>query len=121
MENNIKDIESKKETFLKKIQKTEVRRGREISNLDFLLGIKNELEKAYKNKLSFKQISNLIKEVFQVDVSPNSIRTFATNYFGHKPKKAIKNNVSKNNDTTQTPKKTTDDNIRIKAKKFGEI
>ena len=103
---NKEEIEKLNKVALEKLEEIEVRKGRKSQKEDFLLEIKEVLQKALDKKIPFTQMSKLIKELYSIDVSANILKAFAKNHLGYVP--THKKNA---NDTT----KNKEDSARKKA------
>jgi len=82
-----KDIEAINKEALNRIETMEVRRGRKSENEDFLLEIKEVINKALSKEIPFTQISKLIKDMYSIDISVNILKSFAKKHLNYVAKK----------------------------------
>ena len=78
---NREEIERKKDLLEQKIEeKIEENRRRLSPKKSFLLQIKDEVKKAIDKGMSFKQLSQVIFEVYKFKVSQTTLRDFSHSY-----------------------------------------
>lgn len=91
---------------LEKIETMEISKGRKSQYKDFLIDIKEVINKAIQKEIPFTLISKLIKDTYSINISVNVLKTFAKNHLGYIPKKktkptataSVKDKVSKKDD-----------------------
>jgi hypothetical protein len=95
------EIEKLNKVALERLEEIEVRKGRKSQKEDFLIEIKEVIQKALDKKIPFTQISKLIKELYSIDISPNILRVFAKNHLGYTAtRKKQANDTTKNKDNS---------------------
>jgi len=81
------EIKAINKKALEKIEKMEVKRGRKSESEDFLLEIKEVIDKALKKEIPFTQISKLIKDMYNINISVNILKHFAKKHLNYVAKK----------------------------------
>lgn len=109
----ISDEELKKinEDALIKLDTLEIKKGRKSESEEFLKGIEEVLKKALDKEIPFTQMVKLIKELYNVNVSVNIVKSYAVNHLGYEPKTRKKANgvvkaIDKNRETIKRNAKT---------------
>ena len=101
------DIEAINKIALNKIDTLDVKRGRKSESEEFLLDIKEVINKAIKRGVAFTQIRSLIKELYSIEISVNIIKAFAKKHLSYvaKPRnsKSVKTTTVKNKVNNNTP------------------
>jgi len=105
------DIEAINKVALEKIETMEVTNGRKSEKQEFLLEIKEVINKAINKGIHFTDISKMIKELYSIDISVNMVKTFAINHLDYTTKKRGK---KANTNTTKSEDKEVESD-RIKA------
>ena len=75
---NAQEIEEKREEFRKNLElkKLEEKNGNPHSKKNFLLALKNDIQKFVENGISFVSIKKSIFEVYQIEISTQMISQF---------------------------------------------
>ena len=118
------DIEAINKVALNKLETMEVTSGRKSEKQDFLLEIKEVINKAINKNIPFTQTVKMIKELYNISISTNMLKTFAINHLDYSPKKrsskAKTTNKADTKATADTTEKATVVNGRIKSN-FDDI
>lgn len=103
-------IAAKKDIFLSTIEREkELAANGRISEIQlFLNKIKDLIETAIKNGLSYKQTARIIYATYNVKVSDQTVKRFSENTLGIKKERRIKKEVAKPQSTATPPTKKAD-------------
>ena len=109
---NREEIERKKDLLEQKIEeKIEENRRRLSPKKSFLIGIGGEIKDALDKRVSYKQLSKVIFEVYKLKISETSIRDFAHSYLNVPKKTTTKKEEEEEKDFFADIKDEEEDNI----------
>ena len=115
------ELEAISKIAMEKLDKMEVKKGRKNKNEEFLNDIKEVIKKALDKEIPFTEISKLVKELYNLQISANIIKYFAINNLSYVVKNRKDNKEeAKENKTTKEVKKEENNDGR-KTSNFEDL